>query len=64
MNSREYDRIADLLSQIYSKYRKLNTLGKHCEQIAEPMREELLEIIERALTLNDFMGKLTEKGLI
>jgi hypothetical protein len=28
------------------------------------MRNEMQEILERALVLNDFMGKLEEKGLI
>jgi hypothetical protein len=64
MSARRYDKNADQLAQIYSFFKDLGVKGTYLEDIAMPMREELLEILERALTLNDFMGKLAEKGLI
>lgn len=64
MDSREYDRIADMLAQIYSKYNNMRMKTQHAITIVQPMRNEIQEIIERLLVLNDFMGKLEEKGLI
>jgi hypothetical protein len=64
MDAREYDRIADLLAQIYTKYNNMKMKNRHAVNIVEPMRNELQEILERALVLNDFMGKLEQKGLI
>jgi regulator of sirC expression with transglutaminase-like and TPR domain len=64
MDGREYDRIADLLAQIYSKYNNMKMKTHHASNIVQPMRNEMQEILERALVLNDFMGKLEEKGLI
>lgn len=64
MDARDYDRIADLLAQIYSKYNNMTMKTHHASNIVQPMRNEMQEILERALVLNDFMGKLEEKGLI
>lgn len=64
MDARRYDRNADQLSQIFSHFQLLSTKDALAEEIAAPMRQELLEILERALVLNDFMGKLHEKGLV
>jgi len=64
LTPREYDRIADLLAQIYTKYNNLKMKTHHARNIVQPMRNEMQEILERALVLNDFMGKLEEKGLI
>lgn len=64
MDARRYDRNADQLSQIFSHFQLLSTKNALAEEIAAPMRQEMLEILQRALTLNDFMGKLHEKGLV
>ena len=64
MSARRYDKNADQLAQIYSFFKDLGLKGTYFEELASPLREELLEILERALRLNDALGKLSEKGLI
>ncbi len=61
MDTRRYDRNADLLSQIYWHLNKLNT--KQNER-AEEVKAELLELLQKALEWNDELGKMAERGLI
>jgi hypothetical protein len=64
MSARRYDKNADQLAQIYSFFKDLGLKGTYFEELAMMTRHELLEVLERALLLNDRMGKLAEKGLI
>tara|TARA_Y100000361_G_C10872192_1_gene194761 strand:- start:237 stop:443 length:207 start_codon:yes stop_codon:yes gene_type:complete len=68
MDARQYDRIADLLAQIYSKYNNMEIEGAlggtYVKNFVPSMRNEMQEILERALVINNFMGELKEKGMI
>jgi len=61
MDSRRYDRNADLLAQIYWHLDKI----KHWNnEIAEEKRLRYMVVIQEALKLNDQLGEMAEKGLI
>ena len=61
MDARRYDRNADQLSQIFFHIQRASVYWE-----AQPalMAQELQVIIERALYLNDELGKMAQKGLI
>jgi len=61
MDARRFDRNADQLCQIHFFFN--HKLG---DPEGQPglMRQELLIILQRAIYLNDEMGKMVEKGLI
>lgn len=61
MDSRRYDRNADLLSQIYWHLGKLNT--KQNER-AEEIKTRIMTLLQEALQWNDELGMMAEKGLI
>lgn len=61
MDARKHDRFADLLSQIFwhinREYINLNDDPNN-------LRREMLEVIEKALEINDKLGCMAEKGMI
>ena len=61
MDSRRFDRNADQLCQIH-----FFVNHKVPDRAGQPslMRQELLIILQRAIYLNDELGKMAEKGLI
>lgn len=61
MDSRRFDRNADQLSQIFFHFSNWNLFVDGQPAL---MRQELLIILQRAIYLNDEMGKMVEKGLI
>ena len=61
MHNRRYDRNADQLAQIYWH---LNRMPDSPYVDANNTRAELIETIQKALKLNDDLGKMAEKGLI
>ncbi len=61
MDSRRYDRNADQLCQVHFQFmHKLDNL--HGQPAL--MRDEMLVILQRAIYLNNELGKMAEKGLI
>lgn len=64
MEGREYDKIADMLAQIYNKYNNLRLKTHLAVDVVQPIKMELLQNLERLLVLNNFMGELEQKGLI
>lgn len=61
MDARRYDRNADQLSQIYFHMQRASVYWKGQPDL---MATELQIIIQRALFLNNELGKMAEKGLI
>ena len=61
MDARRYDRNADQLSQIFFHIQRASVYWE-----AQPalMAQELQVIIQRALYLNDELGKMAQKGLL
>ena len=61
MDARRYDRNADQLSQIYFHIQRASV---HWQGQPGLMSQELQIIIQRALYLNNELGKMAEKGMI
>lgn len=61
MDATEYDRIADLLTQIHRKVSKIRVFRSSS---ALKVREDLLLYLQDALELNDYLGRSAEMGLI
>jgi hypothetical protein len=61
MNGRQYDRNADLISQVLWKISKLDTRG---DITASTQKMSMMLALQTALECNDVLGKMAEKGLI
>jgi hypothetical protein len=61
MDSRRYDRNADLLAQIYWHYARLQ---KQHTQYGQTQIEQMLVLLQQCLEMNDELGQMAEKGLI
>ena len=61
MDSRRFDRNADQISQVFFHFSNWNLAVDGQPSL---MRQELLIILQRAIYLNDELGKMAEKGLI
>lgn len=59
--SREYDRYADLLSQILFR---INKKSFQEDTLEKELQNEMMKRITEALHFNDMLGKMSEKGLI
>jgi len=62
MDTRRYDRNADLLSQVFWHMNKISTHG--WDILDKELLDNYLRLLEQALTLNDVFAKKTEMGLI
>jgi len=61
MDAREYDRIADLLTQIHRKISSLNVIkSSNCRD----WHEVMLQNLQDALKANDQLGEYASKGWI
>ena len=61
MDARRYDRNADQMSQVFFHIQRASVYWKGQPGL---MAQELQIILQRAIYLNDELGKMAEKGLI
>lgn len=65
MDARKYDQNADKIAQVMWRINQLKLYPTNSIQAhAELVREQLLQCLEQAISLNDQLGNLAEKGLI
>lgn len=61
MDARRFDRNADQLSQIIAHIRQV---PQHLDHRVMMRRHRMLKALEKALEINDLLGKDCERGLI
>jgi len=65
MDNRRFDRNADQLSQIFWHYTRLQRQTSHLNMgTGNPSVNYMLELIQKALHVNNDIAELNEKGLI